>query len=387
MRSRVPAWTCVVAMLIAACGGSEAATTTTAPTPATSSTTITAAPTTTTTQAADRLPTFIEKWSETTEQGVVLVVAPADGEPHPYAAGFADPEVGTAITPDDLFYIGSITKPVVSTVVMQLVDEGLVDLDATVDTYLPDVLPGESVTVRDVLSHQSGVFDFTLLPDFASALAVDPFQEITPQEVTDAALERDRLRAPGQLFSYSNTNYLIAGFIVEAVTGNSLAEELESRVYSPLGIEEMRFAGQEGRSVVNGFADFDGDFQLEATEPFLDSTTYTVAWGAGGLAATASELATFAAGAFGGTLLSADSIATMTSVAASEYTGEGYGLGVLVGSLRGEPVWGHGGAIPGYTSQFYYFPADGLVLVALSNGEKASVAGFLEAAAGIVREG
>ena len=78
-----------MAMLIAACGGSEAATTTTAPTPATSSTTITAAPTTTTTQAADRLPTFIEKWSETTEQGVVLVVAPADGEPHPYAAGFA----------------------------------------------------------------------------------------------------------------------------------------------------------------------------------------------------------------------------------------------------------------------------------------------------------
>ena len=375
-------------MLVAACGGDGSAqTTTTAPpstTTAAPSTTTSAAPPPPTTLAADRLAAFVESWSETNEQGVVLAVASGNGDPHVFAAGFADPEAGTAIKPDDIFYIGSLTKPIVATVVMQLVEEGVVDLDATVDTYLPDVLVGEPVTVRDVLSHRSGVFNITDYPALVIGLATDPFQEITPQDAMDIALEQDRLFAPGERFSYSNTNYLIAGFIVEAVTGSSLAGELESRVSATLGLEVMRFAGDPGRAVVNGFADLDGDRLPDRTEPLLESTLYTVAWAAGGLAATAGEFATFVSGAFEGPLLGADGVATMTSVAGSEY---GYGLGVVVEPLDGETVWSHGGAIPGYTSQFYYFPADGLVVVALSNGESASIETFTQTAAGIVRDG
>lgn len=83
---------------------------------------------------------------------------------------------------------------------MQLVEEGVVDLDATVDTYLPDVLVGEPVTVRDVLSHRSGVFNITDYPALVIGLATDPFQEITPQEAMDIALEQEiacSLRANG----------------------------------------------------------------------------------------------------------------------------------------------------------------------------------------------
>jgi D-alanyl-D-alanine carboxypeptidase len=267
---------------------------------------------------------------------------------------------------------------------MQLVEEGLVDLDATVDTYLPDVLAGESITVRHVLSHQSGLFNITDYPALVIGLFSDPFQEVTPQQVIDIALEQDRLFVPGEQFSYSNTNYLIAGSIVEEVTGNSLAGELETRVYAPLGLEDMRLAGELGRPVVNGFTDFDADREPDPTEPLLGSTLYTVAWAAGGLAATAGEFATFVSGAFKGPLLGADTVTTMTTAAGPE---GGYGLGAVVEPLDGETVWGHGGAIPGYTSQFYYFPVDGLVVVALSNGENASIETFAQTAAGIVRDG
>jgi len=337
-----------VLLVVAACGGDDSAqTTTTAPpstTTAAPSTTTSAAPTTTTTLATDRLAAFAESWSETNEQGVVLAVVPANGEAQLFAAGFADQEVGTAVKPDDVFYVGSLTKPDVATVVMQLVEEGLVDLDAPVETYLPDVLAGEPVTVRHVLSHQSGVFNITDYPALVIGLFSDPFQEVTPQQVIDIALEQDRLFVPGEQFSYSNTNYLIAGSIVEAVTGNSLADELESRVYAPLDLHDMRFAGDPGRTVVNGFTHFDGDREPDPTKPLLESTLYTVAWAAGGLAATAGEFATFVSGAFEGPLLGSDSVATMTTSAGSEY---GYGLGVLVEELGDETVWGHGGATPG----------------------------------------
>lgn len=372
----------MAAIPVSACGGGDATQTTTTAPPSTITSTAPPA-TTTTTLVVDRLAAFVDSWSETNEQGLVLAVAPASGDPHLFAAGSPDPEVGTAIEPDDVFYVGSLTKPVVATVVMQLVEEGLVDLDATVDTYLPDVLVGEPVTVRHVLSHRSGVFNITDYPALVIGLFSDPFQEVTPQQAIGIALEQDRLLVPGERYSYSNTNYLIAGSIVEAVTGNSLAGELASRIYAPLGLQDMRLAGEPGRTVVNGFTDFDGDRVPDSTEPLLESTLYTAAWGTGGLAATAGEFATFVSGAFEGALLGADSVATMTSVAGPEY---GHGLGVVVEELDDETVWGHGGATPGYLSQFYYFPADGLVLVALTNGEDASVETFLQTVARIVRE-
>lgn len=380
-------------LLAASCGGTATVTTTAppAPTATPSTTTTTGAPAPTTTLAVTtspfptaRLESYVASWSDAAELGIVLAVLPSGGEPQVFAGGFADVEARTPLEPDDVFYVGSITKTVVATVVMQLVEEGRIDLDATVDTYLPELLAGEAVTVRHLLSHQSGVFNITEYPALQLGLFADPFQEVTPEEATAIALEQNRAFAPGEQFSYSNTNYLLAGMIIEAVTGTSLAAELEARVFAPLGLDDARLAGEPGRAVVNGYSDFDGDFQDDATEPYLDSTLYTVAWGAGGLAATAEEVARFASAAFNGDLLSESSVETMTSVTGSD---TGYALGVGIGDLGGETVWGHGGAIPGYLSQLYYFPEDGLTMVAVSNTDGALVDSFLQAAAGIVRDG
>ncbi|MFB6806387.1 serine hydrolase domain-containing protein, partial [Streptomyces sp. NPDC056387] len=151
-----------------------------------------------------------------------------DGRTRTYTAGVGDLATGSEVPRDGQVRIGSNTKAFTAVVVLQLVGEGKIGLDATVDTYLPGLVRGEGIdgrhiTVRQLLQHTSG------LPDYGVHVDDDEIRNryVEPRELLDIALRYKADAAPGKTWGYSNTNYVLAGLIVQKVTGRPLAEEID----------------------------------------------------------------------------------------------------------------------------------------------------------------
>ena len=161
-------------------------------------------------------------------------------------AGTAQLGTVTPVSVDTHYRTGSITKTFVATTILQLVGEGRLSLDDTVDHWLPGVITGNGndgtrITVRQLLQHTSGLFDYTLDNTFLSTIATadgfyaNRFTTYTPQQLISIALAHPPVAAPGTSWSYANTNYVVAGEIIKAVTGNNWRSEVTNRIITPLG--------------------------------------------------------------------------------------------------------------------------------------------------------
>lgn len=292
--------------------------------------------------------------------GGVAVAIGRDGEPvRLCAAGRADTS-GTSTEPDDVFRIGSITKTFMAVLVLQLVDEEVLGLDDPVQRYVPDVPLTDAVTVRQLLNHSSGIPDIASLPELVDALLADPGRAWTPEETLAALAGLDRDFAPGSQLGYSSTNYIVAGLLVEQLTGRSLAENLRSRITGPLGLTATALA-PDGPGPVTGFSQQLGPGGN--TETVSLHALETAAWAAGGMVSTAEDLSVFFRALSAGDLLSAAALEEMTDVRGRA----GVGLGVWRVQMPTGPGYGHGGEIPGYTAFAAVRPASGDVLVMLAN--------------------
>lgn len=139
---------------------------------------------------------------------------------------------------NDHIRIGSITKTFTGTVILQLVDEGKIGLDDPVAKYQPDVPNGENITIRELLNMTSGLFNYTEDKDLEQAFLAQPERIWTPQELLGVAFQHQPYFAPGTNFHYSNTNTILLGLMIEQITGKSLAEELQQRIFTPLGMHD-----------------------------------------------------------------------------------------------------------------------------------------------------
>jgi D-alanyl-D-alanine carboxypeptidase len=174
---------------------------------------------------------------------LVLGVERADRRVALAASGAVKSGGARAVAPSDRLPIGSATKSFVATVVMQLRDEGALSLDDSLASWLPDFPRAARIRVRHLLGHTSGVFDYTQDDGFADLVLAD--HRFTPEEMVAIAAAHDPLFEPGAGWSYSNTNYILLGRVIEAVTGHTAAAELRTRILEPLGMADTFLLGSE----------------------------------------------------------------------------------------------------------------------------------------------
>ncbi|MEU9173555.1 serine hydrolase domain-containing protein [Streptomyces sp. NPDC048420] len=264
--------------------------------------------------------------------------------------GIGDRQAGRAMDGADRFRIGSVTKTFTAVVLLQLVDEKRLTLDAPVNRHLPGLLPDDRITVRHVLSHRSGLHDYT---NDMFAKTVPGFEAVrkkvfTPRELVNLSLRRPRTSAPGAVYSYSNTNFVVAGMLIEKLTGNPVRTEYQNRIIEPLELGDtfyvhpgMKIPGRHTR----GYLTPD-----QAGAPLVDATEQTVSWAqsAGALVSSTRDLDTFLSALLGGRLTSATQLAQMKRWVPSG-TGQAYGLGLRRRDLScGVSVYGHTGAVQGF---------------------------------------
>ncbi|MER5641011.1 serine hydrolase domain-containing protein [Kitasatospora sp. NPDC002227] len=274
-----------------------------------------------------------------------------DGRTRSYTAGVGDLATRAKVPVDGQVRIGSNTKTFTAVVVLQLVAEGKVGLDSPVETYLPGLLRGDgidgrNITVRQLLQHTSG------LPEYVDkgAILTSPKRYYEPRELLDAALAQKAHSAPGTRWEYSNTNYLLAGLIIQKVTGRPLGEEVNRRIVERIGLRHTYFPTPGDMTVHEAHPE---GYNREADGSFRDYTELDPSWGwaAGAVVSTNTDLIRFYTALLGGRLLPAAQLAQMRTTVPADEVGPGvrYGLGLMSSPLScGGMYWGHGGTIPGY---------------------------------------
>ncbi|MFJ2578176.1 serine hydrolase domain-containing protein [Kitasatospora aureofaciens] len=276
-----------------------------------------------------------------------------NGRTRTYTAGVGDLATGAPVPVDGQVRIGSNTKTFVAVVVLQLVAERRVDLDASVDTYLPGLVRGEGIdgrriTVRQLLQQTSG------LPNYSDYLG-DDVRYYAPRELLATALQHPADFAPGTSWKYSNTNYVLAGLLIQKVTGRPLAEEIDRRVVRPAGLRHTYFPAPGDASIREPHPH--GYYRQSADAPLRDITEIEPSWGwaAGQMVSTGSDLNRFFSALLAGRLLPSAQLAQMRSTVPAEATfgpGARYGLGLVSRPLPcGGLSWGHGGSFPGYETR------------------------------------
>lgn len=276
-----------------------------------------------------------------------------DGRTRTYTAGVSDLTTGAKVPRDGQVRIGSNTKTFTAVVVLQLVGEGKIGLDAPVDTYLRglvrgDGIDGRQITVRQLLQHTSG------LPNYTKYLS-DDIRYYDPRELLDLALQHKADFDPGTNWAYSNTNYLVAGLIAQKVTGRPLAEEIDQRVIKRIGLRHTYFP-VPGEEMIRERHPR-GYHQESAGAPLVDATEWdpSWAWAAGQMVSTNSDLNRFFTALLAGRLLPKAQLDQMRTTIPAGYpfpVGARYGLGLVSTPLScGGVYWGHGGSMTGYETR------------------------------------
>jgi len=327
---------------------------------------------------ADRLQGVLDKAvgsRKSSYTGAVLYVDhPATGV-WAGAAGLADVATEEPMAANSQFGIGSIAKPFVATVVLQLMEEGSIDLDTLIGTYLPEDLVarvsfGDQITVRMLLNHTSGIAEW-LTEDVIAQIAEDLSIVWDVERLLDIAREQEPFFLPGAGLAYSNTDYTLLGAIIEAVTGNWWGDEVRTRILDPIGLNDtvVRAPGDASIPVgmARGYAAMGGEFlDLTPVDPSMAGAA-----GGNAMVSTTSDLARFLDALLAGELFaSEETLAEMLDfVDAPDDLGYPYwyGLGLEKRTIGGMTLIGHAGGAVGYSTVMYHAPDLDVTIVASDN--------------------
>ncbi|MDP9791728.1 D-alanyl-D-alanine carboxypeptidase [Catenuloplanes nepalensis] len=280
-----------------------------------------------------------------------------DGKTFTGASGVAFVETGAPARADSRHRIGSVTKTFVSTTVLQLVGERRLSLDTSVDRLLPRFDLDPKITVRQLLNHTSGIGNYTAALDTYAELEEWRTRTFTPDELVRLGQSFPDTGAPGEVFSYSNTNYVLAGLIIEKVTGNDAEKEINRRIIRPLGLRDTYFPGRDPQirgPHAGAYVAWPDEQTGEITLRDFSVYNMTWAWTAGEMISTTADLNTFYRALITGKLLKpAQQKALMETVPWDPAQPDAlrYGLGIYALQLPCGTFWGHDGGVIGQVTQ------------------------------------
>ena len=320
-------------------------------------------------EVVETLSTFIER--ELADKEIPgLSIALVDDQDLVWAAGFgyADPEAGVAATAETLYRVGSVSKLFTDLGIMQLVEQGRVDLDAPVTDYLPDFAPtnpfDRDITLRQLMSHRSGLVREPPVGHY--------FDDSEPTlEATVASLNDTRLvYEPESRIKYSNAAIATVGYVLEVLSGEPFTDNLQRAVLEPIGMSSSAFAPNDAirsRLAKAVMWSYDGrEFPAPTWELGMAP--------AGSMYAPVTDLAKFMKVLFAngvgpnGPVLQPETLAEMfTPQFAEEGDEGGFGIGFSIGELDGHRSYGHGGAIYGFATTFEVLPDEKIGAVAVAN--------------------
>jgi D-alanyl-D-alanine carboxypeptidase len=251
------------------------------------------------------------------------------------------------------YRIGSITKTFTAAMIFQLVEEGKLTLATTLDKYFPQFPNATRITVAHLLSHRSGLFNFTSDPTYPSWMT----QPKTEVEMVTLASKYPVDFQPDEKFAYSNTNYLLLGYILEKVTGKTYATNLNDRITSRIGMRDTNYGGK-----VDTKRNEAQSFQFRSKWEESPETDMSIPGGAGALVSTPADLAKFIEALFELKVVSAASLDQMKTMR------DNMGMGLFQVPFNNKRGFGHNGMIDGSMSVVFYFPEDALTIAYCSNG-------------------
>lgn len=277
--------------------------------------------------------------------------------------GVSDVETGVAPTEADTVRIASNTKTFVATLLLQLVDDGLIALDTPISEFDFDFPQSETATLAQLLGMTSGIFSYAEDEAFATEYIANPMMAFSPQEALEIARKHDPYFAPGEGIHYSDTNTVIAGMIAEQLTGKSLPDLLAERIFTPELLQSTSFPVGDPAMPdphMSGYTPPVGDKPMtDATESNPD-----VGWAAGAMISNLNDLSVWVELLATGALLSPETqAARLQFVPMAEGSPVLYGLGIM--ELFG--FYGHNGGIAGYSTIMLHDPDDGTTIVIATN--------------------
>jgi D-alanyl-D-alanine carboxypeptidase len=292
--------------------------------------------------------------------GVTIAIS-RHGKPI-FAKGYGEADPMRHLRADDqtVYRIASISKQFTAAAIMLLVEAGQLALDDDVTRYVTIPTHDQTVTIRELLEHVSGMPEYTSLADFPAWSA----SHVTPAEIVARVMDEPWHAPPGTKFEYSNTGYVVLGMVIEKLSGMQYRDYIAQRVVSRAGLQSTGYC-DESRPDPHRAAGYDRtDTGLVPTAP-IDMTT---PFSAGALCSTASDLVAWAAALADGKVVSPASYVQMTTPPKLDPVSH-YGFGLAVGVYEGHRAISHDGGINGFASELHSYPEDGVVIAVLTNSD------------------
>jgi len=271
------------------------------------------------------------------------------------AFGFSDVELRNRANPQTLYRIGSVSKTFTATVILQLIEEEKLTLETTIDKFFPEIPNAKEITIEHLLSHQSGLVNFTDDPAYSEWLN----QPKTKEELIELFTKNGSNFSPGTSSEYSNTNYVLLTFIAEEIEDKDFEKIIRKRIFSPAQLKRSKYAGRIKSKNNEALSYYPKNNWETASE-----TNPSIPLGAGAIAAQADEVSSFFYHLFEGNLLEKSSLKEMTTARKE------FGLGLFQLPYRDKKVYGHTGGIDGFQSLAVFFPEEKTAVSLLLNGNK-----------------
>jgi D-alanyl-D-alanine carboxypeptidase len=286
-----------------------------------------------------------------------------------YASGYSKLESKELLQACNLMYLQSVSKTYVAVAILQLMEEDKITLDSPMLRYLPPLYArhisyADSITVRMLLNHTSGLTDYNFQPAYVTQLLQHPSYAFTPEEYLVFIEKKSLDFKPGSRYSYRNINYLLLALIGDAITGDH-AKYIEEKIFRPLGLTETFYRASSGYlsypTLSNTYWDRHGNGIVENVSQ-LQRNNVAALIGDDGIVATPADAIKFLRGLMEGKLLSDSTLAMMKTWQRDKEGNPTYGLGLDYNVVRGKIQVGHSGGGIGSGCQLYYFPGEDLYI-------------------------